>query len=256
MKFFGLEIPGITRSEAMDQLDNIRVIYTPNPEILLQARTDRKYLRVLRKADLLLPDGNGLQFVSTLKRFNSKTLRFVLYGPSLLLFLFFKRPFRKEIPEIIHGSDFMSTIIDWAELRGKSVFFLGAAPGIAENTAKFFLKRNTQLKIAGHSCLNPGTDAAKLINESKAQIVFVAYGAPKQEKWIHTHLPKMKRVELIMGVGGSFDFWSGKTKRAPQWMRKLGLEWVWRLILSPRKRFKRIYNAFVKFPISCVFFDS
>lgn len=240
----------------MTKLDEIRVIYTPNPEILLQARSDRKYLRILKKADLLLPDGNGLQFVSTLKRFKTKAVRFLLYGPSLFLFLVFKKPFRKELPEIIHGSDFMSTIIDWAELRGKSVFFLGAAPGVAEATADFFAKRNSKLKIAGHSYLNPGKDAAKLVDESKAQLVFVAYGAPKQEKWIHDHLPKMKRVELIMGVGGSFDFWSGKTKRAPQWMRKLGLEWVWRLVLSPRKRFKRIYNAFVKFPISSVFFDS
>lgn len=256
MKFFGLEIPAITRAEAMDRLDHTRVIYTPNPEILLLAKQDRKLLRILKKADLLLPDGNGLQFVSTLKRFPQRYLRAFFYLPCLFTFLLYKRPFKAEIPEIIHGSDFMSTIIDWAELRGKSVYFLGGPPGVAEGTAAFFERRNPQLKVAGTSHLNPGSDAAKKIQDSKAKVVFVAYGAPKQEKWIHEWLPKFPAVELIMGVGGSFDFWSGNIKRAPQWMRRMGLEWLWRLLLNPKKRAGRIYNAFVRFPISSVFYDS
>jgi N-acetylglucosaminyldiphosphoundecaprenol N-acetyl-beta-D-mannosaminyltransferase len=255
MKFFGLEIPSITREQALQSLDSVKVIYTPNPEILLFARADKKYLRALKKADLLLPDGNGLQFVSTLKRFPSKWLRAFFYLPMLFTFLLYKKPFRHEIPEVIHGSDFMSSVIDWAELRNKSVFFLGAEPGVAQKTADFFLNRNSQLKVAGVSHFNPGKEAFKLVKDSKAQILFVAYGAPKQEKWINEHISKLKNLDLVMGVGGSFDFWSGKTKRAPQFMRKLGIEWIWRLMLNPFKRAGRIYNAFIKFPIISVFFD-
>lgn len=255
MKFFGLEIPAVTRTQALQMLDEIKVIFTPNPEILLLAREDKKYLKILRKADLLLPDGNGLQFVSTLKRFPSKWLRAFFYLPLLFTFLVYKKPFRSEIPEVIHGSDFMGSIVDWAELRNKSVFFLGAAPGVAQKTADFFLKRNPQLKVAGVSHFNPGKEALNLVKSSKAKVVFVAYGAPKQEKWVHDSLPKLPDLDLIMGVGGSFDFWSGKTKRAPLFMRKLGLEWLWRLALNPRKRALRIYNAFIKFPILSVFSD-
>ncbi|MFT7184232.1 MAG: N-acetylglucosaminyldiphosphoundecaprenol N-acetyl-beta-D-mannosaminyltransferase [Oceanicoccus sp.] len=255
MRFFGLEIPSVTREQVLQQLDSIRVIYTPNPEILLMARSDKKYLKILKNADVLLPDGNGLQFVSTLKRFPSRPLRAFFYLPALFTFLFFKAPFKKEIPEIIHGSDFMHSVVDWAELRNKSVFFLGSEPGIAKKTSAIFSRRNKQLDIAGYSHFNPGKAAFELVRDSKAQVVFVAYGAPKQEEWINDFLPKLPNVELIMGVGGSFDFISGKTKRAPRFMRKLGLEWFWRLALNPVKRAGRIYKAFIEFPVISVFFD-
>jgi len=255
VKFFGLEIPGVTRDQVLKKLDSVRVIYTPNPEILLEARKDKKFLRVLKKADLLLPDGNGLQLVSTIKRFPSKWLRAFFLFPCMFTYIFFKKPFKMVIPEIIHGSDFMKTVVDWAELRGYSVFFLGAAPGVAQKTAEVFQKRNPQLKVAGSSHLNPGKDALNLVKESKAQVVFVAYGAPKQEFWIHDSIQKLKQTKLIMGVGGSFDFITGDVKRAPRFMRRLGLEWLWRLMLEPKKRAGRIYNATIKFPIISVFYD-
>jgi N-acetylglucosaminyldiphosphoundecaprenol N-acetyl-beta-D-mannosaminyltransferase len=79
-------------------------------------------------------------------------------------------------------------------------------------------------------------------------ILFVALGAPKQERWIFENLNKLESVKLAMGVGGAFDFLSGKTKRAPLWMRKIGLEWFWRLIIEPR-RVKRIIDAVIVFPV-------
>ncbi len=84
------------------------------------------------------------------------------------------------------------------------------------------------------------------INKTQPDIIFIAFGAPKQEEWICENLKKMPSVKLAIGVGGSFDFVSGKVKRAPLILQKLGLEWLWRLILEPR-RIKRIYNATVKF---------
>ena len=85
------------------------------------------------------------------------------------------------------------------------------------------------------------------INQSGAQVLFVAFGMGKQEKWIHENLSKMPGVKIAMGVGGSFDFISGKIKRAPLFMRQLGLEWLYRLIQQP-SRIKRIFNATIKFP--------
>ena len=84
------------------------------------------------------------------------------------------------------------------------------------------------------------------INNAQPEILFVALGAPKQEIWIYENLKKMPSVKLAMGVGGSFDFISGRIKRAPLIFQRLGLEWLWRLILEPR-RIKRIYNATAKF---------
>ncbi len=255
MNFFGLKIPKITKTDAWGSLDRIRIIYTPNPEILMEAHRDHEYLKILKGADLLLPDGKGLQFVSTLKAHKNPYIRAFLLPPSLLLFLFYKKAFQKKIPEIIHGSDFMPLVVDWAEKRGKSVFFLGASPGIAKLTALFFQKRNPNIKIAGFSHLDPNEKAAEVVKKSKAQVLFVAYGAPKQEKWIDEFISQLKDVEIAMAVGGSFDFYSGKVKRAPKIMQQAGLEWLWRLILNPKKRIKRIYTALIKFPIVSLFYD-
>ena len=80
------------------------------------------------------------------------------------------------------------------------------------------------------------------------KILFVAYGSPNQELWIAHHLHELKSVKIAMGVGGAFDFLAGERKRAPKWMQRLGLEWLFRLIQEP-SRIKRIYNATIKFPL-------
>jgi len=86
------------------------------------------------------------------------------------------------------------------------------------------------------------------VNTSGAKLLLVAYGAPKQDLWIAKHLSKMPTVRVAIGVGGTFDFLSGTIKRAPRWLRSLGLEWLWRLILQPW-RIKRIWTAVVIFPM-------
>jgi len=108
------------------------------------------------------------------------------------------------------------------------------------------------VKIAGTFAGSPSQEEdvniRKLIDQSEAKILFVAFGAPKQEMWIARNLAHLKHIKVVMGVGGAFDFISGTIKRAPYWMRRIGVEWLYRLIKQP-SRIGRIFNATIKFPI-------
>ncbi len=253
-KIFDIPINRIKLTEAISILSEKRLkIFTPNPEILLQSKKNINLRNAILTADLLLPDGHGLQLVSTLLTFKSKFLRFFLYFPALFLFLFWKKPFQKIFPEIIHGSDFMLVVLAWAELNNKSVFFLGSNGEVAKKTAEYFKNIHKNLIVAGYSNKDPGYDAFESVRKSNAQILFVAYGAPKQEIFIQKYFDSLPNLLIAMGVGGSFDFYSGRIKRAPEIIRNIGLEWIWRLCINPRKRFLRIFNALVVFPINAIF---
>ena len=255
MKILNVQVDPFTQKDAIKALFEKQVIFTPNPEILLEAGKNKTFRRALKKGTMMLPDGHGLLLISTLMRLKSKFWRFILYLPASLLFLVWKKPFKKVIPEIIHGSDFMAVLVAWAEAQGKSVYFLGADDGVAEATAKYFKSRYGKLKVAGHSSADPSFESAIEVKKSGAEVLLVAYGAPKQEIWVSKYLSKMPNLHTVMCVGGSFDFWSGKVKRAPEFFRKSGLEWLWRLFLHPKERVKRIWNATVKFPITSLFYS-
>ena len=130
----------------------------------------------------------------------------------------------------------------------KRIFLLGAEEGIAEDAAKK-LKANIVGTHSGSPKVEDEKEIIEKLNRLKPEILFIAYGAPAQELWIARNLKKIPSVKLAMGVGGSFDFIAGKTKRAPKWMQKLSIEWLYRLIKEPR-RIKRILNATVRFPIT------
>lgn len=252
VNFWGLNIKGIKKYDVLNNLHNGGIIFTPNPEILLISKKNKKYTEALKNANFLLPDGHGLLFVSTLLKFNY-FLRIILYFPALLLFLIYKKPFKKIYPELIHGSDFMYKLVAWAYAEKKSVFFLGGKDSVAKKTANFFESKFNGLKVAGYSSKNP--EELDTNTFKTTDVIFVAYGSPKQEFWINENQKKITGNKIFMGVGGSFDFYSGEIKRAPLIFRKLGLEWLWRLFLQPKTRAKRIYNAFIKFPLICLFFS-
>jgi N-acetylglucosaminyldiphosphoundecaprenol N-acetyl-beta-D-mannosaminyltransferase len=256
MKILNVKIDSVTRAEALAALESRQLIFTPNPEIILEAESNKRFRRALKKASLMIPDGHGLLFVSTLQKIKCKVTRGLLYLPALLLFLIWKRPFRRVLPEVIHGSDFMKEVVEWAAKRGLSVFFLGAAPGVAQKAAYNFQAAYPNLKLAGFSSLDPSDKAFEAVKRSGTEVLFVAYGAPKQEMWLAKYASRLPRLHTAMAVGGSFDFWSGQVQRAPKWMRVLGLEWLYRLILSPRQRIKRIWHALVVFPVTCLFSSS
>lgn len=136
--------------------------------------------------------------------------------------------------------------------EGYKIFLLGGENGIGKITRIKLIKKYSKIKIVGtHSGNGTKKEDKQIIdkiNKSEADLLFVAYGAPKQEKWIYRNLKLLKSVKVAIGVGGSFDFISEKVKRAPKIMRKLNLEWLYRLIKNP-KRIKRIINASIVFPI-------
>ena len=189
---------------------------TVNPEFIMAAQRDPIFQVVLMRAALCLPDGVGLLWAS----------RWLCRG---------KRP-GEPLPERVTGSDGVPLIAERAVQRGWRVFFLGAAEGIAEQTADLLGRRYPGLQVAGCYAGSPTAEEedaiVERVNQANTDILFVAYGAPRQDKWIARNLPRLN-VSIAMGVGGSFDFITGHVRRAPRWMQRLGLEWLYRLLRQP-----------------------
>lgn len=202
-------------------------IYTPNPEMLVKSRQDKYFSDVLNAGDLNLCDGFGLSVFAKTQR--------------------------------LPGVDFMVEICRLASEQGKSVYLLGSeSEEVARKAAEELRKRFSTLKIVGFDRgpdIHESKEGRKLcvdelnnqtaigrINEVNPEILFVAFGMGKQEKWIHEYLSKLPSVKIAMGVGGAFDYIAGMVLRAPLFLRKIGLEWLYRLIRQP-SRLRRIWNA-------------
>lgn len=192
------------------------VIFTPNPQILLRASKDKDFAKILNGADLNIPDGVGVVLASKL-----------LGG---------------KINSRIAGIDLASSLLRIAENGGYRVFLLGGKKGVAKKAARSLKKRFPRLKICGthHGYFQKSSPAAekkllKKINGTRPDIIFVCLGSPHQEKWIFENSKKISSLRLSIGLGGSLDVWSGKIKRAPEFMQKSGLEWLFRLVREPRR---------------------
>lgn len=272
IKILGVSFDRTTEKEALEKIKKWlspglhlfkkHVIVTPNPEILLTAQKDNKYRRILNKADLSIPDGIGILWASKFNdianRKDSKLKKFSKWFISLSLIPLSRSYTRSVLPERITGVDLMKKICKIAsqntEIKGAGsrVFLLGAEDGVAEKTAEKLIKTYPNLQIVGTYAGTPKQKHERkileLINIVKPDILFVAYGAPEQEKWIARNYRMIPSIRIAMGVGGAFDFISGVRKRAPVIMQKTGLEWLFRLCKQP-SRIKRIVNATILFPI-------
>lgn len=233
-------------------------IVTPNPEMLLEANCNREFHEVMNRAWVSIPDGIGILWASTFQKIaqgNGKLVRLFKAIGSLLSLAFYPRFCRKIFAERITGTDLMQSICGLSSDCNTSIFLLGARPGVAEKVKEVLEARYPGIAIVGTFSGSPSEDdfpaIQALMAETRPEILFVAYGAPAQELWISRHLKQLPSVKIAMGVGGAFDFISGVRKRAPAFMQKLGLEWLFRLFQEP-KRFKRIWNAAVKFPMRVI----
>lgn len=233
-----------------------RYIVTPNPEILLEAQKNPHFKEILNRSSLNIADGTGILWASTylIKTENkSKATKILKWFSTLLLALIKPKSIRKIFPERVTGTDLMQKICGTIKDKKLKIFLLGGIPGVAEKVKEELEKAHQSIKIAGTHSGNPNeneeNEIINKINNSNADILFVAYGAPKQETWIARNLKKLKNIKLAIGVGGAFDFIAGTKKRAPNWMRHIGLEWLYRLIQEP-SRIKRIKNALITFPIT------
>ena len=213
----GLPVHGLTYAQLLDQIgawiradDGAHHVNTINPEFMVVAQKDGVFRSLLRRADLNVPDGVGLLWAA--------------------------KHLGHPMPERITGSDGLPIIAERAAREGWSLFMLGAGPGVAEKAAAALTSRFPGLKIVGTYEGSPRSEEeaaiVERVNASGADLLFMAYGTPAQEKWIARNLPRLK-VNVAIGVGGAFDFAAGTVPRAPVWMQSAGIEWLYRLYLQP-----------------------
>jgi N-acetylglucosaminyldiphosphoundecaprenol N-acetyl-beta-D-mannosaminyltransferase len=197
------------------------LVATVNPEFVMRANEDKEFARVLESADLCLPDGTGVVWAA---RRQGCTMQ----GP-------------------VAGVDMVALLAAMCARRGFPLFLLGAAPGVADELAAKLRSENPGVKVASHpGAPDPSEDAEtlKLIHEHNTQVLLVAFGHPKQELWVD-RLKNRLGVAVAIGVGGAFDYLTGRVPRAPEWMRKAGLEWSYRLWKQPwRARRMKVLPVF------------
>lgn len=194
-------------------------IVTVNMDFIRLAREDPAFCAAVNGADLVVPDGVP-----------------VLWAARLL---------RRPLGERVTGVDLVEQGAALAAARGYRVFLLGAAPGVADAAAAVLIRRYPGLCIAGTYAPPIGPFSAEenarmvaAVRAARPHLLFVAFGAPRQELWIRAHLDELE-VPVCVGVGGTFNFLSGAIPRAPVWMRRAGLEWAHRLAQEPGRLWRR-----------------
>lgn len=204
----------LSRAEALLRGDKAAYVVTPNAEIAYEALHDVQLREMLNGADLMLPDGAGVVLASKL--------------------------LRTPVKQKVAGVDFAAGLLGILERNGQSLYLLGGKPGIGELAAQKMLEAHPQLRIAGiaDGYFRDEAPVIAKINASGADALFVCLGAPKQERFMVQHQQEL-HVHLMAGLGGSLDAFAGTVQRAPAWMIRLNLEWLYRLIREP-KRFRRM----------------
>jgi N-acetylglucosaminyldiphosphoundecaprenol N-acetyl-beta-D-mannosaminyltransferase len=253
----GIKIDPLTKTQALENISellnkkNKSQIATVNTEFVMMAQHYPDFLDTVNKSKLRLADGVGMliaaKFLSqklSVKPYQRKISVLWKLKICVLASIFAPKYLTTEIPERISGADLTVQICEIAAKNKLKVFLLGAAPGVAEKAALQLQTDIYDLRVAGTFAGTPKIeDEAKiieLINKNKADILFVAYGAPAQDLWIRRNLKKTS-CKLAMGVGGTFDFIAGEVKRAPKVWQNHGLEWLYRLIQQP-SRLKRVVS--------------
>lgn len=231
MKILDVRIDEVTMDEAVDKVktflteDRVHLICTPNPEMLMTAQDDAEFKNILNSSELNIPDGTGIVWAS--KKLNGN------------------------INERVAGFDFIHRIFELGKDKNMSFYFLGSKPKVAENAGKKIEEIYSGTKIVGsrdgYFPLEEEKKVVKEINAKNPDVLLVAMGAPKQERFINKYKEKLN-CKVAIGVGGCFDVIAGNVKRAPKIFIKLRLEWLYRG-LTDFKRLKRL-GAIPRFMIA------
>jgi N-acetylglucosaminyldiphosphoundecaprenol N-acetyl-beta-D-mannosaminyltransferase len=234
---FGVSVEGMRMQDVLSRVTTSQErtwVVTANPEILLEARRDPAYRSAVNHADVRVADGVGLVWVAR------------LFGYAL---------------HRVTGVDFAEQLVQEAVTRGWRVAFIGGEHGATQKAFDAKRKQYPALQGFAHEGGVVTADGAGdaqneemvfQLTMASPEIVLVAFGHPKQERWIAKNIAQFPSVRAIVGIGGVFDYWAGTIKRAPGWMRMLGLEWLFRLLHQPSARFLRIIRAVFVFPILAV----
>ncbi len=260
MEFLSLNIYQGKYQDFLERMKNPQkklLVFTPNPEILLRASRDTEFLEILRQADYLTPDGNGLYTGSLIQQKKG-------YFTALLLTIFSKQSLRQRYGELISGSNLTKDLVDFSIEKKKKILMIDNYR-ITNPTNEFevrkmymqwqlqrlFSEKFPELNISiVFDNENSSIDLVELIQNEQISYVFSCIGMKTQEQRlleIFAHIPEDFPV-VWLGVGSSIDYLLGLQKRAPVFFQKLGLEWLYRLIFNPRKRWCRIWDAVIEFP--------
>lgn len=212
----GVPFDNVTMEEALDRgvalLDGSRpaICVTPNAEIVYEAMRDKSLRDLLAGADLILPDGAGVVLASRI----------------------LKTPLKQKVAGIEFGTGMMERLAG----TERSFYFLGSKPGVAEAAAENMRKRFPGLNISGthDGYFKEEGPVIEAVNRAKPDVLLVCLGAPKQEEFMFEHRDELQ-VGLMAGLGGSLDGFAGNVKRAPRWMIRCNLEWLYRLIQEPKR---------------------
>ncbi|MGA1868139.1 MAG: exopolysaccharide biosynthesis polyprenyl glycosylphosphotransferase [bacterium] len=221
-KLFGIPIDRVTTRDVLQKIEDFikedkphQIVYI-NVDCINKCFFDKKYRKIIEEADLVYADGMGIVHASKL--------------------------FGSRLPERVNAGDFLPDLCNLCVDKGYKIFLLGGGYGIVEKMEKNLLLRFPGLQIVGrHHGFFADIDEDKIIemiNKSSPDILLVGMGAPKQEKWIKKNL-KYLNVPICWGVGGLFDYYAEKVKRAPIFIRKIGFEWLFRLCIEPKRLWKR-----------------
>lgn len=232
VNILGVNVNSVSMEQARDtalgflESEELSVIYTPNSEIIYYASENSEFADIINKADLIVPDGIG-----------------VVYGAKLL---------GKPLPERVAGFDLICEMFAEMAKTGKSVYLLGAKPGVAEKAAESLKQQYNGIIIAGthDGYFKEDEPVINAINEAKPDFLLVCLGFPKQEMWIYKNRDKLC-AKAAIGAGGCLDVFAGEVMRAPEFYCKHGLEWFYRLMKQP-SRFMRM-TALPKFALRVIF---
>lgn len=226
MRFMNSYIDNVTKEEAIAHIEEcintrkIGHVITPNVDQVIRIESDKYFKEIYENAELLLADGTPLVWIS--------------------------RWYKKPIKEKICGSDLVPDLCKLAAQKGYLIFLLGSAEGVAAKAAENLKKNNPGLRVAGVYSPPYGFEKDKneidKINEmlfnSKADMLFVGMGVPKQDIFIYENMNKYQ-IPMSFSIGATIDFEAGIQKRAPKWVNHIGMEWLYRLAHDPKRMFKR-----------------
>ena len=218
VEILGVKVDAVTMAEAVARVENLiaekksSLVATANAEMILNATHDSELKKILNAANLVVPDGAGTVWAA--------------------------RHLGKQMPERVAGFDLVQELMKISPARGIKFFLFGAAPGIADKAKLKAEALYPGIKIVGtrNGYFKP-EDEPEIISQiknSRADILLAALGVPKQEKWLFKYKDELK-VPVSIGVGGTFDVMAGVVRRAPLWMQKARLEWLFRAMLQPSR---------------------
>ncbi|MBR3747571.1 MAG: WecB/TagA/CpsF family glycosyltransferase [Selenomonadaceae bacterium] len=218
VEILGVKVDAVTMAQAVERVANLidagkpSIVATANAEMLLRATHDDELKNILNAASLVVPDGAGTVWAA--------------------------RHLGKEMPERVAGFDLVQELMKLAPVKGRKFFLFGSAPGIADKAKAKAEELYPGIKIVGtrngYFTANDEPEIVSQIKSSRADILLAALGVPKQEKWLAKFREELQ-IPVSIGVGGTFDVMAGVVKRAPLWMQRARLEWLFRAMLQPSR---------------------